>query len=155
MVLTAQAGCTYLDVLTFYHHAGLIMAARQDYASAKDLFLVVRLESRCPQVKTDTRSGNICTDAHHLGYTGRSGQESDPVRTAPYREGESASSHWEAMKLTNSRCDSKSRRQRTSLWRLRRLRKNTRAWPRRLENRGGRLSIGKQRRARKYSNRYV
>ncbi|WVW79768.1 hypothetical protein I302_101738 [Kwoniella bestiolae CBS 10118] len=35
------AGATYLDVLTYYHHAGLISAALKDYNRAKQYFVIV------------------------------------------------------------------------------------------------------------------
>ncbi|OCF58278.1 hypothetical protein L486_04309 [Kwoniella mangroviensis CBS 10435] len=35
-----SAGATYLDVLTYYHHAGLISAALKDYNKAKQYFVI-------------------------------------------------------------------------------------------------------------------
>jgi len=38
-----QGGCGYLDIITFYHHAGLIAAAVQDFPLAVELFSIVSL----------------------------------------------------------------------------------------------------------------
>jgi hypothetical protein len=38
-----QGGCGYLDIITFYHHAGLIAAAVQDFSLAVELVSIVSL----------------------------------------------------------------------------------------------------------------
>jgi hypothetical protein len=41
MAWHAQGGPTYLDVITYYHHAGLVCAAVKDFARAKRFFSIV------------------------------------------------------------------------------------------------------------------
>jgi hypothetical protein len=40
-IVDKQGGCGYLDIITFYHHAGLIAAAVQDFPLAVELFSIV------------------------------------------------------------------------------------------------------------------
>jgi hypothetical protein len=37
----SQGGLTYLDIITFYHHAGLIAAACSMFEIAKEMFSIV------------------------------------------------------------------------------------------------------------------
>ena len=51
--LNEQGGCGYLDIITFYHHAGLIAAAVQDFPLAVELFSIV---SSSTALQADGRS---------------------------------------------------------------------------------------------------
>jgi hypothetical protein len=77
-----QGGCGYLDIITFYHHAGLIAAAVQDFPLAVELLSIVSLT-----IPGSLTKGRSSTHPDCFRYSGRSSKTCHPLRVARHWKG--------------------------------------------------------------------